>query len=448
MSEALILLPGIMGSQLWQDSHLIWPGSPAELFLPYGKMAQLLDPDLKVGDVIRSVSISVQYQHLIDVLALCGFSEEGAQPTLRLCPYDWRKDNAQAAGRLATAVQQVRTDHGPDVDITLLAHSMGGLVARYFLESGRYAEANCAGFDNIRRLLTVGTPHRGAPLALCAALGQVKRLFLSADQVKAIASRPEFPALYQLMPPPGEPFLWDTTPDARLADKSPYDEAVMVRLGLSAANVESARSFHAALDVARRPAGVPYFCFVGTRQPTLANVQGAFTGADTRVRGVEVSDAGDGTVPSWSASFAGMQQLAVGGEHGTLYQVPEVQRTMGALLGKAGVLAIGLAPEYRLTLSVQVAVPEQRLQLAILGRQPHARIEAQVVVEKLAGTDGAPLAAPVEVARHPVTYSGADVDSLSLVVAAPKYAGIYAYSLRSQGARLTEEDAQLLVQNQ
>jgi hypothetical protein len=257
------------------------------------------------------------------------------------------------------------------------------------------------------------------------------------------------------MPPPSEPFLWDTTQGQCLAARSPYDQAVAQRLGLNSANVESARAFHAALDVARRPAHVQYFCFVGTRQPTIANVQGAFprdgqpaNGGALRVDGIDLPDAGDGTVPSWSASFAGMQQLAVGGEHGSLYQVPEVQRTVGALLGKDGVLAVGLVPEYRLTLSVQVAVPEQALQVLLLARQPHGEVRAEVLVTKLAGSDGKALAAPAELARHPLAYNGAPVASLSLVVPAPKFAGIYAYSLQAGGVTLSEQDAQLLVQNQ
>ena len=300
MVETVILLPGIMGSQLIKDGDLVWPGDPHELLLPYGKMKELLDPNLEVGDVIRSVSISEQYESLLEALAKCGFSQKSEKPTLRTCPYDWRKDNALAADLLAAKVKQVRTDHGGQVEINLVAHSMGGLVSRYFLESGKFFEANCPGFGNVKRLITIGTPHRGAPLALCAALGQIKRLFLNAKQVKELANKKDFPALYQLMPSEAEPFVWNIDPEARLDPVSVYAKEVAKMLELSRDNLDSAKAFHAKLDVEKRPKAVQYFCFVGTRQSTIGNVQGNFAQLAPSPRGVEIADGGDGTVPSWS----------------------------------------------------------------------------------------------------------------------------------------------------
>ncbi|MGE4242665.1 lipase/acyltransferase domain-containing protein [Ramlibacter sp.] len=445
MTEAVIVVPGIMGSELWNDDELVWPGSPFELLLPYAKMAQLLDPALRVGDVVRRVSVSVQYQHLVDTLAACGFREEGDKPTLRLCAYDWRKDNAVSARTLATHVQALRQDHGAGVRIALLAHSMGGLVARYLLESGRFDEANCSGFANIRRLVTFGTPHRGAPLALSTALGQEGRLFLSAAQVKEIASHPDFPALYQLLPPPSEPFLWDTSADSRLAHRSPYDDEVAGRLGLSAANVASAREFHAALDVARRPPHIDYFCFVGTRHATLSHARADFASTTLDPRGVFADDSGDGTVPAWSAAFPGVQQLAVGGEHGTLYQDEEVCRTLAALLGKAGVLALS-ATALRLALSTQFARPGDAVRAVVLPRTPLSSLDAEIVVTKRAAADGRAIAEAV-VARHRIRYTGAAIDSMTVVVPVPAYAGVYAFGLHAGTTLPTARPVELLVQD-
>jgi pimeloyl-ACP methyl ester carboxylesterase len=451
MAETVILIPGIMGSQLFDGQTLVWPGSPAELLLPYSKMAQLLQPGLQVGDIIRSVSVSNQYASLVSALETCGFSEDGAAPTLRVCPYDWRKDNRLAAERLADAVRSLRHDHGADVVINLVAHSMGGLVSRYFLESGEYTPANCAGFENVRRLVTIGTPHRGAPLALCAALGQIKRLFLSAVQVKQLADQEAFPALYQLMPPPGEPFVWNTDPDARLDPASPYQADVARLLGLVPKNLDAAVAFHGALDVQRRPAHVNYFCFVGTRQSTIANVQADFAALDpqgaVRVFGVEVADGGDGTVPGWSASFSGMQQLAVGGDHGALYKTPEVLRTLGALLGKQGVLSSRIDPtRVRLSIRDEVVAPDTPEPVVLFFNTPAAALQGEIVVRRLAGSNGQALAAPVDVLRLPVSYQGAPIDSLALTVLAPTYAGVYALDLQSQGASIGENQPRLLVQ--
>ena len=60
MSRVVVLLPGIMGSELRLDKELIWPGPAASLIFPYKKMTELLDPNLVATDIIRSFSVSTQ----------------------------------------------------------------------------------------------------------------------------------------------------------------------------------------------------------------------------------------------------------------------------------------------------------------------------------------------------------------------------------------------------
>lgn len=448
MTEAVILLPGVMGSQLYQGANLIWPGAVSELLLPYTKMAQLLDPKLTVGDIIRNVSISNQYQSLVEALGTCGFKEKAAKPTLVVCPYDWRKDNALAADVLAKKVMDLRRSHGAGLIINLVAHSMGGLVSRYFLESGKYSEAKHPGFADVRRLITIGTPHRGAPLALHAAMGQIKRLFLSASQVGQVANDPNFPALYQLMPPPAEPFLWDANLASRLAPKNPHDPAVAAQLGLSTANLASAAAFHASLDVVKRPQHVDYFCFVGTRQGTISNVRFDFASAAKSLPApVETEDGGDGTVPSWSASFTGMQQLLVGGDHGSLYKPNEVLKALASLLGKGGVLAaMAVGGAIRLSIRDEVVVPKQ-LEPLVLFLSSRTTLDAELVVRKLTGEDGVPLAKPAEINRSPVRYSGPAIDSMALEFTAPKYPGTYEVDIEIGFVSVAERKVMLFVQN-
>ncbi len=454
MIETVILVPGIMGSQLFKSGNLIWPGEPHELLFPYRKMAELLDPNLEVGDIIRKVSISEQYDSLVEALNLCGFMEgdakEGAgKPTLRACPYDWRKDNATSADSLAEQVRRMRADHGPGVVIDIVAHSMGGLVGRYFLESGKYSEAGCQGFDNVRRLITIGTPHRGTPLALCAALGQIKRLFLSAKQVRQLAERDEFPALYQLMPHDQDPFLWNTDPAARLDPVSLYKKEIAESLGLSWNNVQSAAKFHAALDVSRKPATVEYFCFVGTRQSTLGNVQADFSQPDLTPAGIEIADGGDGTVPSWSAGLTGLQQLAVGGEHGGLYKTSEVLQTLAALLGKPDALTAAMADmAVRISVRDEVVATEAPLVIVLTAEKAVVEIAGDLVINMVADAAGLPITPPVEMARLPLEYKGVPVQSLSIETTAPAYAGGYRLDLLVDGQSIAGNGAPVLVQSE
>src|SRR5512143_970273 len=199
MTQVALLVPGIMGSELSLDGEIIWPGPVQSLVFPYTKMDKLLCDDLDVTGVIKTFSISDQYKAVMDDLETCGFHEH--RKTLITCAYDWRKDNRVAAETLAKCISSTAELHGPDTEISIIAHSMGGLISRYYLESDKFSSRQ--GFYNVRRLITLGTPHRGAPLALTAALGMEKRLFLNAEQVQQLVSDPRYPALYQLMPSPG-----------------------------------------------------------------------------------------------------------------------------------------------------------------------------------------------------------------------------------------------------
>jgi triacylglycerol esterase/lipase EstA (alpha/beta hydrolase family) len=198
MTHVAVLVPGIMGSELRLGSTVVWPGSLEELVLPYGKMKELLRDDLVATDIIRKFSISHQYDDLIRDLGTCGFAESSNPPTLYVLPYDWRKANELAAKLLADLVDKAVSERD-DADVTLIGHSMGGLVCRFYLESGSFTTRT--GFSRVRNLVTLGTPHRGAPLALTAAVGLERRLFLNADQVLQLASDPRYPSLYQLLPP-------------------------------------------------------------------------------------------------------------------------------------------------------------------------------------------------------------------------------------------------------
>jgi pimeloyl-ACP methyl ester carboxylesterase len=69
-------------------------------------------------------------------------------------PYDFRRSVAETSLRLAEAVGAL-----PDRPVIVVAHSLGGLVARHWIAVGEGGRRCVA-------LLTLGTPHRGAPKAL------------------------------------------------------------------------------------------------------------------------------------------------------------------------------------------------------------------------------------------------------------------------------------------
>lgn len=78
--------------------------------------------------------------------------------------YDFRLGIEPAAQRLDDEVRARLEDLWPGQDhedrVLIVAHSMGGLVARYWIAQSSGAAELCRG------LITLGTPHRGAPKAL------------------------------------------------------------------------------------------------------------------------------------------------------------------------------------------------------------------------------------------------------------------------------------------
>src|SRR3569833_1798036 len=87
--------------------------------------------------------------------------------------YDWRQDNvAVTAKMLQNFLYNLTATPGNTVDrITLIGHSMGGLVSRSYLESVAISAATKTPQDAIilgmiDQLITLRTPHLSAPMAL------------------------------------------------------------------------------------------------------------------------------------------------------------------------------------------------------------------------------------------------------------------------------------------
>lgn len=445
MAEIAIVVPGIMGSVLKLGDEVIWPGPLSSLVFEYKLMDQLMREDLVATDCIRKFFVASQYQCLVDDLETCGFHE--ADKTLVIAAYDWRKDNALSAETLARHIEAAVANHGDDCSISLIAHSMGGLVSRYYLESGLFNQRK--GFGNVRRLVTLGTPHVGAALALPLVLGYEKRLFLSREQVKQVVQDPRYPAGYQLLPPKGEPFAWDGGADRQLNVLDIYDPAVAQRLGLQQANLESASRFRAALDKGRAPAHVRYFCFAGTRQTTAtfvslkAKAQGALESWKS-----EQEDGGDGTVPTWSSFLPGVQRLFVGGEHGTLYQDDGLRRALANVLGKPGRLA-GVPPKLEVSLREKVVNPDAIVHVSITFPTGIAAFTGYLTIEraKIDSATGAVMALdpPEQVQR--VEYKGLGLETMSLVFKAPHMRGVYQVAFRDEMNAAPSGIDELIVQS-
>jgi pimeloyl-ACP methyl ester carboxylesterase len=442
MKQVSIVLPGIMGSELRLNGELIWPGPASSLVLPYKQMAELKSPDLEPTDIIRSFSFSDQYQKLIDDLALCGF-REGDQ-TLFVCPYDWRKSMLLAAEVLANKVDAALAAHGGRAEISLIAHSMGGMVSRCYLESGNFQKR--PGFAVIRRLITLGTPHRGAPVALTAPLGLEKRLFLSAQQVQEIANDTRYPGLYELLPPRDEPFVWNSQPVSAFGQIDVYDQTVAAALGLNTASLSAAERFHATLDLKRRPAHVRYFFFTGSSQKTLATVSLRPVAGSYRVERIERENGGDGTVPFWSGGITAIQGQAVGGEHGTIYKDKDLRRTLAILLGKAGVLS-AIPDQVQVTIKDRVCEPNAPLCITLAFSRPVRNVQGELRIERVTLDAAGQISATQAFGDSlRISFDGPELEQLSVQALAPNVRGLYRIGYIALGELALSGSDELFVQ--
>lgn len=98
------------------------------------------------------------YKGLIQKLNQAGFTEG---QNLFIAHYDWRKPVAEAAQQyLAPMIAHAKQVTGRD-KVDIIAHSMGGLVARAYIQGNDYA-------NDVDQLVMLGTPNKGAADAYVA----------------------------------------------------------------------------------------------------------------------------------------------------------------------------------------------------------------------------------------------------------------------------------------
>lgn len=432
--RTVVLLPGIMGSTLAVDGETVWPPTAAELVLGYRRIAKLASPDAVPRDLIRSVACVPIYQTLVDQLGRWGFAESAAGgPSGRLVgwPYDWRVDLRASAAKLALFLEQLARQRA---EITLLAHSMGGLVSRCALELD---QPNGSGWRaSVRQLITMGTPHRGAPIALVYALGLQGMLGLDAADIKTLAATPGFPSTVQLIPP-GDAFgFWSR--QAGALPLQPVDVLAPNPFGLGAENVAAAVELHRALAGGRPPCR--YFSFVGRELETA--IRGDVL-SGPQLDAVKEDDGGDGTVPAWSGTLAGAQFQLDGDSHIHTFRNASLLATLAELLEVGPELRAApaaAAPWVTLALPRHVFDPGETVRASVRVHDT-AIAELALVVHELDET-GREIGPALDTTAVGPVKAGA---SLRVDVTLPAEPGLYALAASSAGQALPDEPIRFAV---
>ena len=203
--DVIVLIPGIGGSRLERDEKAVYDLSlralPRHLWnwvsgeLAYRGGSGKPDDGVVATDLVNNQLIP-GYFGVDDYDGLCAtLSAVVLNPAQQFFkfPYDWRASNRWAAEALDTFIRPKLHDWrngggSSTAKLWLVCHSMGGLVARYFLE-------HLGGAELTRHLITIATPHRGAPKALNAL---VNGLGFGALDFSAVVR--SFASTYELLP--------------------------------------------------------------------------------------------------------------------------------------------------------------------------------------------------------------------------------------------------------
>jgi len=314
--DLVVVLPGILGSTLARDGQEAWAPSagvvwrairsfgasiqsltlPADLGDDHpgdGVEPLALMPDLHLLPGLWSANIG--YSRLLDWLTqrftlVPPDPKDPAKPA-NLLPfaYDWRLSNRYNARRLRAVVEpalerwRALAEANREARLILICHSMGGLVARWYVERE-------GGAALTRKLITIGTPHRGAVAALQQLVNGVEKSVgpLRLDLTRFARS---LPSAHQLLPQ-----------YACLQSGAGLAPISAVALpGVNPALVADAVAFHAALDAAPASA-YDLHPIVGTRQPTPTTARLVEERIETSEQIEGAREGGDGTVPRLSAA--------------------------------------------------------------------------------------------------------------------------------------------------
>jgi hypothetical protein len=373
----VIVIPGILGSRLRDEAsdRIVWgafAGNYANptradgarlLALPMHEGASLaeLRDGIVADQVLDRVRVSLlrlpleqqAYFQLLATLGAGGYRDQnlglaGAihygddHFTCFQFPYDWRRDNVENARRLHEFILEKRAYvrgelerrygmRDADVRFDVVAHSMGGLVTRYYLLYGprdlppddEPPAPTWEGTRYVERAILVGTPNSGSAEALLNLVNGRGFSWLLPEFPAAVLGT--MPSIYQLLlrtrhrrvvDASGRPLdlfdpaLWerlgwglaspaqDAVLAALLPDAAGADERRRIALDHLRKSLERARRFHAALDVsAGAPPRTSLHLIAGDSERTAAVLRVDAMGRPT----VAEHEPGDRTVTRASA---------------------------------------------------------------------------------------------------------------------------------------------------
>lgn len=167
---AIVFIPGILGSKLQVNGKVVWGDlfsfDPELSYDPAKPASATVFDKIEVDAIIKKFGFNVYGNAIQDLRD----SFTDATTEIFVFPYDWRQSNthtAKSLNELFCVIADQNSKSGGRTSIIVAAHSMGGIVLKYWLSSYWNKNADCGGFKlaekaDLERLFFLGTPHVGA----------------------------------------------------------------------------------------------------------------------------------------------------------------------------------------------------------------------------------------------------------------------------------------------
>ena len=313
----VIVIPGLLGSELINkhSKEKVWfslrRSKDDDLRLPINASFSRNRDNLVPGDIVREIKFLLASRDFYGSI-LKSLEENGGYEPASLdsppkslkdkyfvFPYDWRRDNVETARRLYNTMRALKRKSGEkNVKFEILAHSMGGLIARYAAMYGnqdipRTLRPNWNGRFHISQVHLFGTPHGGAADSLQALLegyGAVKGINIPFVQDLEPLEIFTMPAMFQLLPfgdsvqffdenlkpldvdiydfREWEKYRWSMYGIEKLEKRFDEQEIVRMHVHLEKA-LARAKRFHLAL-ASSKTNRIPFYSYVSNCSETLS----------------------------------------------------------------------------------------------------------------------------------------------------------------------------------
>lgn len=326
-TKVVVFLPGIFGSCLNGPQGEIWPPTARDVLDQKRMQQRLLTQPVTPSAVLRSrPDCGEAYEGILTRLANLARPQDAIE--FVEAPYDWRCSVLTSAEHVARFVADTVKQQGiyKGADYYIVAHSMGGLIARLLAERP-IRELDWT--SRVKGVVTIASPHGGSLDALFGASGRQAMFGLPGRSIRKMVLNGQLDSVLDLLPALRAPLVVERDRHQFRGSLtfgeylSVYDQALRDRFHQE----RRARDVLSQLHV--NHALCPHLCVASATHKTAVQLHHY----DGEFLPIEPHASGDGRVTIGSALLPGAVPVFEKGNHVSICARPGVLGAICLLLG-------------------------------------------------------------------------------------------------------------------